>query len=143
MRNALCPFATQHIYTFSVCDKFIQGLDHRILGLLCRVYPNHSAVHNLNDAYTCYQLLIDLAAAQVAEDEVKTMQDIARGMLGQGFYLNIIGGGMSPQWQVRQRRIKTTVAKTASASHQSVLAVVSTAEGWVVLDSGKRMSVRK
>ena len=110
---------------------FIQGLDHFILGPLYHVYPNHSDVHNLNGAYTCYHLLINLAAAQVAEDEVKPMQDIARGMLDQEFFLNIIGGGMSPQWQVRQQRIKTTVAKTTSIGHQSVLAVASTAEGWV------------
>ncbi len=34
-----------------------------------------------------------LAAAQAAEDEVKQMQDIARGMLGQGFFATAIGEG--------------------------------------------------
>ncbi len=33
---------------------------------------------------------------QAAEDDVKQMQDIACGMMGQGFYSNVIGGGKVP-----------------------------------------------
>jgi hypothetical protein len=48
-------------------------------------------VHSLNGLYQCSQLGVILAAAQAAGDEVKQMQDIARGMLGQGFFSTIIG----------------------------------------------------
>jgi hypothetical protein len=53
-------------------------------------------VHNLNGSYQPSQLIVILAAAQAAEDEVKQMQDIVRGMLGQGFYSTIIGGESAP-----------------------------------------------
>ncbi len=54
-----------------------------------RLYPLHSTIHNLDGAYQRQQLSIILAAAQAAEDEVKSMQDIARGLLGQGFYASV------------------------------------------------------
>jgi hypothetical protein len=95
MLNTERAFATQHTYAVSVCDKFIQGLDGHILGLFRCYYPNHSTVHDLNGAYQRSQLPIIFAAATAAEEEVKQMQEIARGMLGQGFYSNIIGGGAS------------------------------------------------
>jgi hypothetical protein len=59
------------------------------------MYPAHSTVHNLNGAYQRQQLPVILAAAQAAKDEVKGVQDIARGLLGQGFYSNIIGDDAS------------------------------------------------
>ncbi len=95
MLNAARSFATQHTYAVSVCDKFIQGLDRRILIPFCCYYSNHSTVHDLNGAYHYLQLPIILAAATVVEEEVKQMQEIACSMLGQGFYSNIIGGGAS------------------------------------------------
>ena len=96
MLNASRPFATQANYAVSVCDKFIQGLDPCLLGSFRRFYPQQSMVHNLNGSYQRSQLVVILAAAQAAEDKVKQMQDIARGMLGQGFFLNVIGGNSAP-----------------------------------------------
>jgi hypothetical protein len=49
----------------------------------------------MNGAYQRQQLPVILAAAQAAEDEDKGVQDIARGLLGQGFYSNIIGDDAS------------------------------------------------
>ena len=95
MMNAARPFATEHTYAISVCDRFIQGLDRRLLPCFRRMYPAHSTVHNMNGAYQRQQLPVILAAAQAAEDEVKGVQDIARGLLGQGFYSNIIGDDAS------------------------------------------------
>jgi hypothetical protein len=86
MLNTARPFATQPTYAVSLCNKFIQGLDHRILGLFCWFYPQHSNVHDLTSAYQCNQLAFILAAAVAAKEEVKQMQDIARSMIGQGFY---------------------------------------------------------
>jgi len=59
------------------------------------MYPAHSTVHNMNGTYQRQQLPVILAAAQAAKDEVKGVQDIARGLLGQGFYSNIIGNDAS------------------------------------------------
>ena len=96
MLNASRPFATQTNYAVSVCDKFIQGLDPRLIGPFHRFYPQHSMVHNLNGSYQRSQLVVILAAAQAAEDEVKQMQEIACGMLGQGFFSTVIGGASAP-----------------------------------------------
>ena len=82
MMNALRPFATKTTYAISVCDRFIQGLDRRLLPCFRRMYPMHSTIHDLHGAYQRQQLPIILAAAQAAEDEVKGVQDIARGLLG-------------------------------------------------------------
>jgi hypothetical protein len=107
MLNAVRPFATQHTYAISICDKFIQGLDQRILGPFHCFYPNHSAVHDLTGTNQCSQLPIILAAAQAVEDKVKQMQDIAHGMLGQSFYSNIIGGGEVPAFPSQAKKTLT------------------------------------
>jgi hypothetical protein len=91
MMNALRPFATEQMYAISVCDRFIQGLDRRLLPCFRRLYPAHSTIHNLNGAYQRQQLPTILVAAQAAKDKVKGVQDIARGLLGQGFYTNATG----------------------------------------------------
>jgi hypothetical protein len=89
MMNALRPFTTEKTYAISVCDRFIQGLDRRLLPCFRCMYPMHSTIHNLDGAYQRQQLPVILAAAQAAKDEVKGVQDIARGLLGQGFYANV------------------------------------------------------
>ncbi len=91
MMNALRPFAPEQTYAISVCDRFIQGLNRCLLPCFPCLYPAHLTIHNLNGAYQCQQLPTILAAAQAAEDEVKGVQDIARGLLGQGFYTNATG----------------------------------------------------
>jgi hypothetical protein len=91
MMNAARPFATEHTYAISVCNWFIQGLDCCLVPCFRCMYQAHSTFHNLNGAYQRAQLPIILAAAQAAEDEVKGVQEIARGLLGQGFYSNVIG----------------------------------------------------
>jgi hypothetical protein len=91
MMNALRPFATETTYAISVCNQFIQGLDCRLLPCFRRMYPMHLTIHDLNGAYQHQQLPIILAAAQAAKDKVKGMQDIARGLLGQGFYATVTG----------------------------------------------------
>ncbi len=89
--NALRPFTTEQMYAICMCNWFIQGLDRRLLPYFCHLYPMHLTIHNLNGAYQCQQLPTILAAAQAAKDEVKGVQDIACGLLGQGFYTNATG----------------------------------------------------
>ncbi len=95
MMNAGRPFATKQTYAIRVCYRFIQGLDRCLLPCFRRMYTAHSTVHNLNGAYQRQQLPFILAATRAAKDEVKGVQDIARGLLGQGFYSNIISDDAS------------------------------------------------
>ncbi len=64
MMNAARPFATEQTYAISVCDRFIQGLDRRLLPCFQRMYPAHSTVHNMNGAYQRQQLPVILAAKE-------------------------------------------------------------------------------
>ncbi len=89
--NALRPFATKQTYAISVCNQFIQGLDRCLLPCFRCLYPAHSTIHNLKGTYQRQQLPTILVAAQAAKDKVKEVQDIARGLLGQGFYNNATG----------------------------------------------------
>jgi hypothetical protein len=66
--NAARPFATQHTYAISICNKFIQGLDWCFLGPFRCFYPNHSPVHNLTGPYQHSQIPIIRTAAEVAKD---------------------------------------------------------------------------
>ncbi len=91
MMNALRPFTTEQTYVISVCNRFIQGLDCCLLPCFHRLYPAHLTIHNLNGAYQCQQLPTILVVAQAAKYEVKGVQDIARDLLGQGFYTNATG----------------------------------------------------
>jgi hypothetical protein len=96
MLNAMRPFATWKEYPISVCNCFIRGLNrHIIAGFQC-MYPQHSTIHALNGTYQHQQLAIILHASQATKDEVHQVQDIARGMLGQGFLTNVVGVGAYP-----------------------------------------------
>jgi hypothetical protein len=92
MMTAVRPFATEHTYAISICNWFIQGLNRHLVPCFRCMYQAHSTFHNLNGAYQRAQLPIILAATQAAEDAVKGVQEIARGLLSQGFYSNVIGG---------------------------------------------------
>ena len=115
MMNAARPFATEQTYAISVCDRFIQGLDRRLLSCFRRMYPAHSTVHNMNGAYQRQQLPVILAAAQAAEDEVKGVQDIARGLLGQGF-TPILSATMPQLIQAKLRKPSPVMATAATTA---------------------------
>ena len=90
--NASCPFQAQRMYPVSICDTFIQKLDRRLLPSFRCLYPAHATTHRLDATYQRQQLSIILSAAQAAEDEVHQVQDIARSLVGQGFFSMAYGG---------------------------------------------------
>ncbi len=67
MLNASRPFAREANYAVSVFNKFIQGLDPRLVGPFRRFYPQHSMVHSLNGSYQRSQLGVILVAAQMQD----------------------------------------------------------------------------
>ena len=86
------PVQAQRTYPVSICDTFIQKLDHCLLPSFCRLYPAHATTHCLDATYQWQQLSIILSATQTAEDEVHQVQDIARSLVGQGFFSMAYGG---------------------------------------------------
>jgi hypothetical protein len=79
--NAIRPFATQQHYAISICDRFIQGLEKKMLPSFQQLYPNHSTVQDLDGSYQRHMLPTVLAAVQAAEDDRNQIQEIARSML--------------------------------------------------------------
>jgi len=107
------PFQAQRTYPISICNWFIQHLDHRLVPSFRRLYPQHSSPHSLDAAYQCQQLSIILAAAQAAEDEVQQVQDIARGLINQGFFSAASGAQAHPsQAETRATAYPSQAAKT-------------------------------
>ncbi len=103
-------FATRKEYPISVCDRFIRGLNRRIIAGFQCMNPQHSTIHALNGTYQRQQLAIILRAAQATKNEVHQVQDIAHGMLGQGFLTNIVGVGAYPsQAEATIQKYKTNM----------------------------------
>jgi hypothetical protein len=86
LMNALHPFQAQHNYIVSICNIFIQKLDHHLLPSFCCHYPGFFTLHCLDATSQHRQLSVILAAAQDAKYKVHQVQDIACLLVGQGFY---------------------------------------------------------
>jgi hypothetical protein len=106
LQNASRPFAARNTLPIDLCGRFIIGLDRRLIPFFRRLYPNHADVHDLSSAVQCARLPIILAAAQLAEDEVHQLQDIARSNTGgQGFHIQVPPGvptGTTPSYIIQE-----------------------------------------
>jgi len=93
LQNASRPFAARKTLPIDLCGRFIICLDRRLLPSFRRLYPNYADVHDLSSVAQRVKLPIILAAAQLAEDEVHQLQDIARSVTGgQGFHIQVPPG---------------------------------------------------
>ena len=112
MLNASRPFAVQECYPISVCDRFIQGLDRTILPSFCKMYPNHSLVHDLSGSYQRRMMSVILSTVQAAEDECKQFQDIVRSMLAsQGFFASALAGAGAGIYASQAKQTLTKYSK--------------------------------
>jgi hypothetical protein len=92
MINTVRPFATQQKYVISICERFIQDLEKKLLHSFKGLYTNHSTIHNLDGSYQRRTLPTILAAVQATEINWNQIQEIARGMLvSQGFFVKAPG----------------------------------------------------
>ena len=93
LQNASRPFAARKTLPIDLCGRFIIGLDRHLIPSFRRLYPNHANVHDLSSTAQRAKLPIIIAAAQLAEDEVHQLQDIARSVTGgQGFHIQVPPG---------------------------------------------------
>ena len=82
LMSASRPFSSQREYPVSVCARFIDGLDPRLLtGFRCN-FPNHSVVQPLNAAHQRKVLQEMLQAAQIAEDDFLMITRVSREAVG-------------------------------------------------------------
>ena len=95
LMSASRPFSSQREYPVSVCARFIDGLDPRLLTGFRRNYPNHSVVQSLNAAHQRKVLQEMLQAAQIAEDDFLMITRVSREAVGlsQAFHATSPSGG--------------------------------------------------
>ena len=82
LMNASRPFSSQREYPVSVCARFINGLDPRLLTGFRRNFPNHSVVQPLDAAHQRKVLQEMLQAAQTAEDDFLMITRVSREAVG-------------------------------------------------------------
>ena len=88
LQRAARPIATDPIFPISLCNKFIDGLDDRLLPGFRRIYPAYTIQQDLSGQHQRRELPLILQAAQQAEDELTAIQEIARNAVGQAFLAN-------------------------------------------------------
>jgi hypothetical protein len=82
LMSAAGPFTNQQDFPISVCAKFMEGLDHRLITGFRRFFPHHSVVQSLNATHQRKILQQMLQAAQQAEDDLVSVQRIACKAVG-------------------------------------------------------------
>ena len=95
LMSASHPFSSQREYPVSVCARFIDGLDPRLLTGFRRNYPSHSVVQSLNAVHQRKVLQDMLQAAQIAEDDFLMITRVSREAVGlsQAFHATSPSGG--------------------------------------------------
>ncbi len=78
LMSAAQPFTNQRNFPISVCSKFMEGLDNRLVTGFQRNFPSHSIVQPLNTTHQRKTLQEMLQAAQQAEDNLVAVQRVAR-----------------------------------------------------------------
>ncbi len=95
LMNALRPFSSQREFPISVCQKFQDGLDPRLITGFCRFFSDHSVVQSLASTHKRKTLQQMLSAAQQVEDKYVSTQHIVREAIGlsQAFTAGAVPGG--------------------------------------------------
>jgi hypothetical protein len=89
LMNAARPFTSDRNYPISLCAKFMEGMDPRLVPGFQRNFPKHSIVVMLRADMQRKTLQEMLLAAQRAEDDYMNVQRTAReavGLSGQSFH---------------------------------------------------------
>ena len=91
LMRAARPIATQQTFPISLVNKFMDGIDERLRPKFRSLYPTYSVQQDRSGRNQRKTLPIVLAAAQQAEDEIRSVQEIARGAIGQTLIANVVG----------------------------------------------------
>jgi hypothetical protein len=82
LMSAAHPFSTQQSFPVSVCQRFMDGLDPRLLTGFHHCFPDHSIVQALEGFHQRRTLQLMLKATQQAEDNFTLTQHIACNAIG-------------------------------------------------------------
>jgi hypothetical protein len=92
------PFSSQRDFPVSLCACFQEGLDVRLQTGYHWYFWQHSVVQSLNTTHQWKTLQAMLQAAQQAEDDLLSIQRVAREAVGlsQAFHAGAVAGGPPP-----------------------------------------------
>jgi hypothetical protein len=112
LMNASCPFSNQRKFPISICQKFQDGLDPRLITGFRRFFADHSVIQSLASTHLRKTLQQMLSAAQQAEDKYASTQRIAREANGmsQAFPVGVVSGG-SPLAPAFLSQAETTLTR--------------------------------
>jgi hypothetical protein len=82
LMSAACPFSSQQSFPVSVCQRFMDGLNPRLLTGFRRCFPDHSIIQAFDGSHQRRTLQLMLKATQQAEDNFTSTQRIARDAIG-------------------------------------------------------------
>ena len=80
--NAARPFTTERFYPISLCAKFMEGIDPRLVPGFRRNFPKHSTVVMLRADIQRKTLTEMLVASQRAKDDFASVQRAVRKAVG-------------------------------------------------------------
>jgi len=109
LMRAARPIATQQTLPISLVNKFIDGIDDRLRPKFRSLYPTYSIQQDRSGRNQRKTMPIVLAAAQQAEDEIRSVQEIARGAIGQTFVANVVGAYPTAAIQAFKSQAETTL----------------------------------
>ena len=127
MMVAARPFGTMHTWPVDLCNKYINGLSEHLLPAFRRHYHRHDEQHDRTATHQRQQLSAILRAAQMAEDEVKSIQKIAASSIhgSQAFLTN----PASPNAVSFPSQAETTLRGYDSSASVSTAGSTSTRNG--------------
>ncbi len=116
LMSAARPFSSQQEFPVSVYQRFMDGLDPRLMTGFCRCFPNHSVPQPLNASHQHRMLQLMLQAAQQVEDNFASTQRIAQEAIGlsQAFPTNTTATGSTPQANAFPSQAETTLSRYAA-----------------------------
>ncbi len=112
LMSAARPFSSQQSFPVSICQRFMDGLNPRLLtGFHC-CFQDHSIVQALDGSHQHRTLQLMLKAAQQAKDDFTSTQPIARNAIGLSQAFPVIGHATgSNQALALPSQAKTTLSR--------------------------------
>ena len=103
------PFAQNAEHPVSMCNIFIDGMEHKIRSAFNELYPDNNEPHDRNGRVQRAKMQIILQQATIAEQKVKTIQTIAiQAHSGQSFHADREGVAFASQAENTMTRYNGT-----------------------------------
>ena len=84
------PFVTQEVFPVSICNRYIDNLDPRLLPAFKKYFAQYADAHPRERSYQLPTLQRILAAATTAEEEVSSIRQLSREAVGQSFHTDVV-----------------------------------------------------